>query len=153
MYLRAEVSQAKQAFWTAFSQYMLPVPSAEGEKVNWVNYKAGEKGVQFKMDANMLEATIAIVLTQHDGQQLAQQYALLTQLKTVLETHTAEAWIWQPPMPDAWGRLNAMVLKTLPHAGIMHRDHWPQLISFFKPRIMALDAFWSEAKHAFEALR
>ncbi|RYZ23162.1 MAG: DUF4268 domain-containing protein, partial [Chitinophagaceae bacterium] len=36
---------------------------------------------------------------------------------------------------------------------IFRREDWPELISFFKPRIVALDAFWSEAKYFFEALR
>jgi hypothetical protein len=32
----------------------------------------------------------------------------------------------------------------------MKRDDWPAIISFLKPRIIALDAFWSQAKYGFE---
>jgi hypothetical protein len=30
MYKKGEASQLRQAFWTAFGQYVAPVPSAEG---------------------------------------------------------------------------------------------------------------------------
>ena len=50
MFSRQEASQLRKEFWTAFGTYMKPVPSAEGEKVNWLNYKTGEKDVFFKMD-------------------------------------------------------------------------------------------------------
>jgi len=33
------------------------------------------------------------------------------------------------------------------------KEDWPQLIAFFKQRIIALDSFWDIAKLAFESLR
>ncbi len=32
-------------------------------------------------------------------------------------------------------------------------EQWHDLIAFFKPRIIALDAFWTDAKYSFDALR
>ena len=49
MYSKAEATQLRQAFWTAFGQYMAPVPSAEGETTNWINYKTGFKHLYFRM--------------------------------------------------------------------------------------------------------
>ena len=66
MFSRQEASQLRKEFWTAFGLYMKPVPSSEGEKINWINYKTGEKNVIFKMDASNKEATIAIELTHQD---------------------------------------------------------------------------------------
>ena len=51
MFSKQESSQLKKEFWTAFGLYMKPVPFAEGEKNNWVNYKTGEKHLAFRMDA------------------------------------------------------------------------------------------------------
>lgn len=45
MYSKAEKSKIRKDFWTAFGQYMKPVPSAEGTKVNWPNYKTGVKQI------------------------------------------------------------------------------------------------------------
>ena len=52
MYSKAEVTQLRQAFWTALGQYMAPVPSAEGDTTNWINYKTGVKHVYFRMQAD-----------------------------------------------------------------------------------------------------
>ena len=57
MYSKSEASQLKQEFWTSFGQYMSPVLSAEGEKLNWINYKTGEKDIFFKMKANNKKST------------------------------------------------------------------------------------------------
>jgi len=32
------------------------------------------------------------------------------------------------------------------------KGHWPEMISFFKLRIIALDQFWESAKYSVEAL-
>ena len=36
---------------------------------------------------------------------------------------------------------------------ILKKEDWPGLISFFKPRIIGLDEFWTNVKYGFEALR
>ena len=67
MYSKEEAAQLKQTFWTALGQYMAPIASADGEKVTWLNYKTGEKGIQFKMAADNKKAAIAIELSHSDG--------------------------------------------------------------------------------------
>ncbi|MFC7667142.1 hypothetical protein ACFQT0_06705 [Hymenobacter humi] len=42
---------------------------------------------------------------------------------------------------------------SLSPVNLFSRDDWPALISFFKPRIIALDAFWADAQYTFEALK
>jgi len=66
MYSKDEASQIKQAFWTTFGQYIAPQLSADGMKVNWVNYKTGIKYLYFKMDADKSLATIGISITHPD---------------------------------------------------------------------------------------
>lgn len=66
MYKKDEASQLRQAFWTAFGQYMAPIPSVEGEKINWVNYKTGVKNVYFRMFADSKKARISIEITHSD---------------------------------------------------------------------------------------
>ena len=45
---------------------MAPVLSAEGEKINWINYKTGVKGIQFKMNAKGNKAQISIEINHPD---------------------------------------------------------------------------------------
>ena len=67
LFSREEASQIKRKFWTSFGQYMKPVFSADGLRVNWINYKTGYKGLAFKMDVDKRQAYIGIQLTQKDS--------------------------------------------------------------------------------------
>lgn len=153
MYSRAEVSQMRHEFWTSFGQYLAPQPNIEGARINWVNYKTGEKHIQFKMHADTKEARIAIELTHPDAGVRHLHFEQLEQFRTMLEQQLQENWSWQAQATGDWDRPVSAVSKTLAAVNIMKREDWPALISFFKPRLIALDAFWNDVKFAFELLR
>jgi hypothetical protein len=153
MYTREQASQLKQSFWTAFGQYMAPVPSAEGIKVNWSNYKTGLKNVYFRMEADNKKATIAIELTHPDMDIQEIFYEQFVELKNILHSYLNEEWIWALHTRDENERTISRIYQQISPVSIFNQDHWPELISFFKPRIMALDEFWSNAKYAFDALK
>lgn len=73
MYSKLDASRLRQDFWTAFGQYMAPVPSAEGLKVNWINYKTGVKNFRFAMDAGTREASVMIVI-HHPEEDMRRMY-------------------------------------------------------------------------------
>ena len=54
---------------------------------------------------------------------------------------------------NEWGKPISTINKKLLGVSIFKKENWPQLISFFKPRIIALDAFWSSARYSFQALQ
>lgn len=143
----------RQEFWTTFGQYMLPIPSADGEKVAWLNYKTGEKNIYFRMQADHKKASIAIELTHSELGIQQLYYEQFTQLKSVLHSTLGEEWTWVLHTTDEHGKLISRIYAELPGVNIFKKEDWPRLISFFKPRIMALDEFWSMAKYGFEALR
>jgi hypothetical protein len=153
MYSRQEASQLRQEFWTVFGQYMLPVQSAEGMRVNWINYKTGEKGILFRMQAEAKKAMISIDITLNDAGMRQLYYEQFLELRKVLHATLGEEWEWMPEAYDEHGKELGRIAKTLEGVSIFRKEDWPQLISFFKPRIMALDEFWSSAKYAFESLR
>ncbi len=150
MYSKQEISRQKQAFWTAFGQYMQPVTSADGGKVHWVNYKTGVPGIHFRMNADGGEASIAIVLSQQDNAMQQQQYAQLLQLKSMLHDTLGEEWRWQPMITDEHGKTISSIGTKITGVNLTNNEHWPALISFFKQRIIALDAFWSMARYSFD---
>lgn len=153
MYSKEEATQLKQAFWTALGQYMAPILSAEGEKVNWINYKTGEKGIQFKLTADTKKATIGIELSHTDTGIQQLYFEQLVQVKKLLHDALGEEWDWVAAVTDEQGRTVSRVYTELEGVSIFKKGDWPPMISFFKPRLLALDQFWSSAKYAFEALR
>ena len=153
MYSKTEVSQLRQAFWTAFGQYMAPVPSAEGLPTGWLNYKTGLKNVYFRLHADGHHATIGIELTHPDAEIRALFFEQFRQLRPLLEEAVGEAWTWQADAPADNGQPRSRIYRPLRPVSLFSRDDWPRLISFFKPRLIALDEFWSTAQYAFDALR
>ncbi len=153
MYSKAEATQLRQAFWTALGQYMAPVPSAEGDTTNWINYKTGLRHVYFRMQADHRRATIAIELNHPDAGIRELFFEQFLELKTLLHEALGESWTWEPAATDAQGLPFGRIYKELSPANMFSRDDWPALISFFKPRLIALDAFWTDAQYAFEGLK
>jgi len=153
MYSKQEAAQLKQQFWTTFGQYMRPVLSANGEKINWINYKTGEKDIYFRMQADNKKASIAIELTHKDEGLQALYFEQFQQLKTLLHNTFQEEWIWQPHVSDEQGKNTSRIYTEINDVSIFKQSDWPQLISFFKPRMIALDECWSSAKYIFEAMR
>ncbi|MBU6120171.1 DUF4268 domain-containing protein [Hymenobacter siberiensis] len=153
MYSKAEITRLRQAFWTAFGQYMAPVPSAEGDTTNWINYKTGVKNVYFRMQADKARASIAIELTHPDAGIRELFWEQFLELKTLLHETLGETWTWAPDTTDAHGQPLSRIYYDLPGVNLFNRDDWPALISFFKPRLMALDTFWADAQYSFDALK
>ncbi len=152
MYSKSELVKVRRDFWTAFGQYMKPVPSAEGYRVNWQNYKTGLKDVFFRLNAERTFASVGIEITHKDLDIQELFFQQFQEFKRILEVELGENWDWKLHKPDADGRVVSIIEKTLPKVNIMELDDWPAIISFLKPRIIALDAFWCNMKPAFENL-
>jgi len=152
MYSKTEATQLRQAFWTTFGQYMAPVPSAEGIPTNWINYKTSLKHVYFRLHADNRRASIGIELTHPDPEIRELFFAQFEELKAMLHETLGEIWRWELHAEDANGLPLSRIFTELTPANLFNRDDWPTLISFFKPRLMALDEFWSTAQYAFDEL-
>ena len=131
---------------------MTPIPSAEGMKVNWVNYKTGIKDVYFRMDTLNDSAAVCISIEHNDAGIRELYFEQFIELKNLLHATLEEEWDWQRGI-TVDGKVISRIFKGLPQVSVLNKNQWPELISFFKPRIIALDSFWENAKYSFEALR
>ena len=150
MYTRDEASKIRQEFWTTFGRYMNPILSSEGLKANWVNYHTRVKDVYFRMEADNKSASIAISIEHTDAGIRELYFEQLLELQLMLHESLGEAWDWLPNATDANGRPVSRVVAEIRNVSVFNKDDWPELISFFKPRIIALDAFWENARYSFE---
>lgn len=150
MFSREEASRIRHEFWTAFGRYMSPILSAEGMKTNWVNYHTRLKDVYFRMDAGKKSAMISISLEHNDPELQQLYFEQFLEMKDMLHATLGEEWEWQLHA-QVDGKIITRIFKTLPDVSVFNKDHWPDLISFFKPRIIALDSFWENARWGFQA--
>lgn len=153
MFTREEASLLRQEFWTAFGRYMSPVLSSEGTKVNWVNYHTRVKDVHFRMEAGKKSASIAISIEHRDLDIQQLYFEQFLEFKTLLHTTLEEEWEWQLHQRVDDGKVVSRIIKEMNGVSVFNKDQWPALISFFKPRMIALDSFWENARYTFEELK
>jgi hypothetical protein len=153
MYSKEQASKLKEAFWTTFGQYIAPQPSAEGIKVNWINYKTGIRHLHFKMQADHRSASVAIELSHPDPGIQELIFEQFQSFRNILASYLNEDWEWQLHTTDENYKIISRISKTLDGVSIFKEEDWPDMISFFKPRIIALDEFWNDASHSFELFR
>lgn len=150
MYRKHEAAVIKRKFWTSLGMYMKPIPSAWHEKVNWLNYKTGVKDVFFRMQADNRQATIGIELTHSDALIRKIFYDHFVAMQKMLHEALGEEWTWMENGYDEHGRQISLIYTEKMDTNIMDESRWPDLIAFFKPRLIALDGFWADAKDSME---
>jgi hypothetical protein len=150
MYSKQEASFLNQKFWTSLGQYLAPILSAEGEKINWINYKTGEKDIRFLMVAENIQAKISITFSHKDTDLQKIYVEKMLQLKNTLHQFLPEQWQWNLLWSDSNGRVVSEIYTSIQNVSVLDSTDWPIMISFFKERIIALDKFWCEYKYAFE---
>jgi hypothetical protein len=151
MYSKQEASALRQAFYTAFGAYMAPVLSADDTTPNWLNYKTGVKHIFLRMDTPNRGASIGFLLTQPDRLLRLQVFEQLQQLQGILNDTTGFAdWFWEPTTYNQTGQEISRIYASVERASVLNKADWPELISFFKSRLMALDQFWQLVKFQFE---
>ncbi len=152
MYSKEEAARLRQQFWISFGQYMKPVPSASGSTVNWINYKTGVKNIFFKMDVDGKKAFISIQLSHSDPDIRHLIFEQFEEFKLLFTNTVGEEWDWIKDSSDDFGKMISKISISISGVSIFNQAHWPTLISFFKPRIIALDEFWDNVKPVFEDL-
>ncbi len=150
MYSKAETAKVRKDFWTTFGQYMNPVPAADGGRVNWQNYKTGVRNIFFRMKAERDFTSLGIEITHSDEEMQELVFDQFRQFRNILQTTVGQEWEWQLHTVDEYGKTISTISIAKSGPNVMDRNDWPEIISFLKPRIIALDEFWSNMKPAFE---
>ena len=101
------------------------------------------------MQADQQSAFIAIELSDPDPGMQELIFEQFLAFRPILNDCLHEEWEWQLHVQDENYKTVSRIIKTLPYVNIFKQEDWPKLISFFKPRIIALDQFWNDAQDSF----
>ena len=153
MFSKEEAARLRQQFWISFGQYMKPIMGAEGLPVNWVNYKTGVKNIFFRMDAEKKHASIAIEMAHVDEGMRELFFEQFQEFKLLFENSLNEQWDWLASTTNIYDKPVARIELVLPNVSVYNQQQWPDIIAFLKPRIIALDEFWTDVKAVFEDLK
>ena len=150
MFSRREKSLLRKNFWTQLGQYMRPVLNAEDKEINWLNYKTGARHIYFRLDATENHAIVAIELRHPETSQQKFYFEKFRKFESLLHQTTGEKWQWEIHAADEDGQPVSRIRTQLNGVTVFNNSDWQVIISFFKPRIIALDRFWSLIKDEFE---
>ena len=152
MYSVAKASFIKQKFWTSFGMYMSPVPSATLEKVNWINYKTGIKGISFKLNADKDSVSVVVEIFLKDTMLQHQYFETFNNFASELKKVGVNNWNFQKDYFQENKGSVSLILAGLKNVNIFKEPDWPTMISFLKQYMLGLDKFWASYKPAFELL-
>ncbi len=151
MYSKQEESLLREQFWATFGQYMSPVPSADGLKINWINYKTGIRFLHLKTEVRNELAYIGIEISHND---LIMQRVFFDHFKLFrddFEKIVSEKWIWEQSIENN-NKAISRICIFLDQVNIYHKCDWPEIITFLKKRIILFDIFWCKYKDIFSML-
>ncbi|MEO6490117.1 MAG: DUF4268 domain-containing protein [Ferruginibacter sp.] len=150
MYTKQETAVLKQEFWTALGRYLSPIPSADGNKINWINYKTGVRNIYFRMGADNNRAFVCIEISHPDEETRLKFFQHFQRFPGFFHMYEA-VWNWEKNT-EMNGRHISRIFQVIRDVNLFERSDWPMLISFFKTRMLELDKFWSENKVIFEII-
>ena len=101
------------------------------------------------MDADNTSAVITIEISHPQDEERLHYYNQFLSLKKVLASTTTFNWQWNETVQTNHKTISSISLQ-LNDVNILDQSDWPSIISFLKPRIIALDAFWDLVKDGFE---
>lgn len=153
MYSKEEASQIRKKFWISFGQYMKLQPTASGFPVNWVNYKTGIKGLNFKTDAANRDALIRIEMNSPDIDIQHLMFEQFEEFKPLFEATAGDDWHWLKDVFDEHGRSVCRIEKSIGNISIFNEPDWAKIINFLKEGLIGLDEFWEDARHAFDIFK
>lgn len=120
---------------------MKPHLSAEGNKINWINYKTGVKDVHFKMDADSKKTSITIELLHKDDGIKELYWEQFLEFKNLFHTTLKEDWIWEDSS-----------ISITANGNIFDKNQWQDMFAFLKTRLLKFDEFWADAQEMFKSL-
>ncbi|RLZ06543.1 DUF4268 domain-containing protein [Faecalibacter macacae] len=153
MYSKEEAFQKKKDFWVSYGGYMKLQMNAEGERINWINYKTGVKGIYFRTNVDRKFAEVMIQIDHADPDFRQMIWEQLEEYELVLKSYIGEEWIWTANDFDEDGKEISTVKIRLENVSIFRDSDWPEIITFLKERMINLDEFWIDHKESFEIFK
>lgn len=153
MYSKEEAFQKKKDFWVSYGGYMKLQMNAEGESINWINYKTGVKGIYFRTNVDRKYAEVMIQIDHPDPEFRHMIWEQLEEYEIVLQGYLGEDWVWTAQDFDEDGKEISTIKIRLENVSIFRDSDWPAIITFLKERMINLDEFWLDHKESFEIFK
>ena len=133
-----------EAFWLGFKNHMRAQLSANGKRVNWINYPTQVKNTYLRMVCEGKNIALCYDIQFKDEGIQAIFWEQLTELKVVLEDNMSIPTHWEASFLNKEGQQIGRIYWQLEGANYYAQNDWPLIYAFFKKHLKEFDVFYQE---------
>ncbi len=120
------------------------------QKRKVVTSKTGVKNIYIRMDADTQSCSIGIDIKHPEVLQRKAFFVKFISFKSHFKATVDGGWSWLEEIQDDDGSTVSKIVAEKKGVNVLNKESWPEMISFFKERLVALDDFWLTVKPLFE---
>lgn len=143
MFSKEELRERKTLFWEGLKTRMQHHRSANGKRMNWINYKTGIKFLFVRLDVNSKRAIFALDLQPKDEGVREIFWEQLHELKMVLESEMGPG-NWNDDFEIKYGLSVARISWELPGVNMFKKEDTDKIYAFFQEKLIAFDSFYTD---------
>lgn len=143
MFSKEELRERKTLFWEGLKKKMQNRRSANGKRVNWINYKTGIKFLFVRLDVNSKRAVFALDLQPKDEGIKEIFWEQLQELKVVLESEMGPG-DWNDDFEIKYGLSVSRISWTLEDVNMFKEEDTDKIYAFFQEKLIAFDSFYTD---------
>lgn len=146
MLSKQEQKDKNKEFWSGFKEYMRKTPSANGKRMNWLNYPTDLKDVYLRLYASNKGCALNFDIQCKDLAIREIVWEQLTELKVVLEKEMQFETVWNERYFMDDGLEIGRISWTNEKLNYFNTTDIPLIYAFLKARITEFDRFYQEYK-------
>ena len=152
MFSKEESRQLNYNFWNGFQECMSKNRSANGRKINWINYPSDVKNIFIRLEVDSKGARLCFDIQPKDDSIRSIFWEQMTELKIVMEdiTQSTPEWIENYYYLDK--QYISRIVWTDDSLNFYNLEHREPIYKFLKERLTKFDLFYQEYKEILIAL-
>lgn len=143
MFSKEEQKSLNAAFWTRFKEQAGVNKSANGKRVNWVNYPTHLKQLYVRLHADTETARFSIDIQAKDQGIRAIIWEQMTELKKVMEEEMNSSGLWEETAYNIAGQEISRISWTLEGVNMYEKADQDKIFGFFIPLLVGFDKFYT----------
>ncbi|RYM33595.1 DUF4268 domain-containing protein [Brumimicrobium glaciale] len=143
MFSKEEQKSLNAAFWTRFKEQAGVNKSANGKRVNWVNYPTHLKQLYVRLHADTEIAKLSIdIQAKNEGVRLI-IWEQMTELRKVMEAEMITPGLWEETSQNIAGQTISRISWTLEDVNMYVKEDQDKIFGFFIPLLVGFDKFYT----------
>lgn len=143
MFSKEERKSLNAVFWTKFKEQIGVNKSANGKRINWVNYPTHIKQLYIRLHADTEVAMFSIDIQAKDHGVRLLIWEQMIELKKVLSNEMTSPGLWEEVSHNVAGQEISRISWTLEDVNMYTKDDQDKIFNFFIPLLTGFDRFYT----------